>query len=548
MKRFLFFAFSLIIFFFFPRICHAEIIHSFDTNIAAHKNGTMDITEIINYDFGNLEKHGIYRYIPTFAKVGDLYRIYKISNVKILRDDQYEQFTTSQADEQFNIKIGNPDKTISGAHIYKISYSIENGIGSNYSDHDEIYWNITGNGWKIPIEKVNAKVTVDFDAKQTSLLCFTGSLGSKDKICNTDSGLVKTTGILSSGEGLTIVAVYPVNTFPKSVLSKNPPKTIGQIVFDLIIKNYYLIYIFLNIILPIILIYWYLKHKNKKRFGPPAVNFDIPKDEKGNIISPALAGTIDTAKLERDDVVATLFDLAIRKYIKIEELKKLRKLLPDSSDHVITKLKDDAKLSAFEKILFKRLFKNGDEIELSSLKIDFYETYGKIENEIFKNLVEKKYYFKNPKYQKGILITLAVLSMFGFNFILTAVLFFLSIKLNGRTALGDEIDFKIDGLKLFLKSMDRNYKWQAMKFYTVEQMIPYAIALGYIDNFMEALKILKPDYNPSWYGGYSGNFYTSYAVFYAATSGNITTATPSSSGSSGGFSGGGGGGGGGGSW
>lgn len=96
--------------------------------------------------------------------------------------------------------------------------------------------------------------------------------------------------------------------------------------------------------------------------------------------------------------------------------------------------------------------------------------------------------------------------------------------------------------------MDRNYKWQAEKFYTVEQMIPYAMALGYIDEFMQALKILKPDYNPSWYSGSRGSFFLGYSAFYLATSGNITTAAPSSSGSSGGFSGGGGGGGGGGSW
>ena len=80
-------------------------------------------------------------------------------------------------------------------------------------------------------------------------------------------------------------------------------------------------------------------------------------------------------------------------------------------------------------------------------------------------------------------------------------------------------------------------------------MIPYAMALGYIDKFMEALKIIKPDYNPSWYRGYSGNFYIGYAAFYAASSSNMTTSAPSSSsGFSGGSSGGGGGGGGGGSW
>ena len=114
--------------------------------------------------------------------------------------------------------------------------------------------------------------------------------------------------------------------------------------------------------------------------------------------------------------------------------------------------------------------------------------------------------------------------------------------------MGDEVDYKIDGLSYFSKA------WIGItngseNFYTVEQMIPYAMALGYIDRFMKSLKILKPDYNPTWYSGYRGTFYAGYAGFYAGLNSGITTSAPSSSsGFSGGSSGGGGGGGGGGSW
>jgi uncharacterized membrane protein len=248
-------------------------------------------------------------------------------------------------------------------------------------------------------------------------------------------------------------------------------------------------------------------------------------------------------------VVATIFDLAIRKYIKIEEKKNVRALLPDEDEQIIKKLKDpDDNLLSFEKTLMERLFESGNEIKVSTLKKDFYKTYNKMEDQVFTTLVDKGYYTKNPKDQKQFLLVFAFIALFFGNIILSPVLFFLSLKLNGRTQKGDLADHKIDGLKLFLKGMDRNYKWQAKKFYTVEQMIPYAMALGYIDKFMEALKILKPEYNPSWYVG-RGSFYTSYALFSSAASGSFTTSAPSSSsGFSGGSSGGGGGGGGGGSW
>lgn len=549
MKKLLIFLSLLLLFLFKPQISFAEVIHSYDVNIVAHKTGLIEITETINYDFGDLEKHGVYRYIPTYSKVGDLYRILNINNVRVERDGLSENFTSSVNNEQLYLKIGNADKTITGAHIYKINYTVGNGIGSNYQDHDEIYWNATGNDWQVAIEKVSFKIDTDFNAKLNNFICFTGSTGSKEKNCQINGNTVFANN-LPAGQGLTIVAVYPVNTFPKSVLSKSPPKTFGQTLMEFIFKNYYLIFIFLNFGLGGYLIYWYQKHKNKKRFGVPGVNFDIPKDEKGNILRPAIAGTIDTAKLDKNDVVATIFDLAIRKYIKLEQVKTVKKLLPDATDQIILKLKgDDGKLNQFEKTLFERLFQDGESINLGSdLKKDFYKTFQDMEDDVFKELVEKKYYTKNPKTQKGGLIFLGVAALFTGNIILAIALFYLSRKLNDRTALGDEIDFKIDGLKLFLKSMDRNYKWQAGKFYTVEQMIPYAMALGYIDKFMEALKIVKPDYNPSWYSGSRGNFYLGYSAFYLATSGSLTTAAPSSSGSSGGFSGGGGGGGGGGSW
>lgn len=261
-----------------------------------------------------------------------------------------------------------------------------------------------------------------------------------------------------------------------------------------------------------------------------------------------MTGTIDTAKLEKDDVIATIFDLAIRKYIKLEATKTVKSLLPDLTTQTIIKLKiADANLNSYEKELYDRLFETGDSVNVSDLKTDFYKTFQDMEKDVFKELVEKKYYTKNPKTQHAILLFLGIIAFATLNIILAFVLFFLWGKLNGRTALGDEVDFKIDGLKLFLISMDRNYNWQAKKFYTVEQMIPYAIALGYVDQFMEQLKIIKPDYSPAWYVGYSGSFYANYPGFYSSISSNVAPSSGSGAGG-GGSSGGGGGGGGGGSW
>lgn len=553
MRKILVFILFLFLFLSIDNKAFAEKINSFDVNIAAHEDGTMTVNESINYDFEHEDRHGIYRYIPLYSRVGDLYRVINIDNVRVERDGKKEKFEKSNNKEQIYLKIGDPNKTITGAHDYNISYTVENGIGSNYEDHDEIYWNVTGNEWDIPIEKASIKINNDFSAKIQQVACFTRSANLSAQFCSFPPGTfnpVTTTAAIAPGDGLTVVYGYPKGTFPPSQLVKELPKTFGEKITDFIFKHILFIYLFFNIFLPALLFFWYQKHKNKKRFGKPTVNFDIPKDEKGERLSPALAGTIDNAKLERDDVVATLFDLAIRKYIRLEEIKTKRDLLPDSTKQKIIKLKeDDGKLNTFEKELFERLFKAGDEVNADELKKDFYKTFSKMEESVFASLVTKKYFVRNPKAQRGLLFFLGLFVLFFGNIFLSATFFFLSYKLIGRTALGDEIDYKIDGLKLFLKSMDRNYDWQAKKFYTVEQMIPYAMSLGYIDKFMEQLKIINPDYNPTWYRGHTGTFYASYAGFYGSMNSNITTSAPSSSsGFSGGSSGGGGGGGGGGSW
>lgn len=549
LKNKLFIFFTAILFLFFPSPSFGEVIRSFDVDITASKNGNMQITEKINYDFEEAQRHGIFRKIPTYSKVGDFYRVIEFADVTVKRDGNYEKFHTEGSAEEISFKIGDPNRTISGAHRYEISYIVKNGVGSNFPTHDEIYWNATGNSWQIPIESASIKIGTDFSAETKELICYTGGFGSTDKNCSIQNNTVKTTSSLSANEGLTAVAVFPVNTFPKSVLTKTKPGNLSTQTIILLGIFAGIVFVLLNFVLAPYLLYWYRQNKNKKKYGPPSVNFDFPKDKNGQRIAPALSGIMDNAKLDRDDVMATIFDLAIRKYIKIEEQNEQKTfgVIGSGKKQIIRKLKEaDSTFNSYEKTLFNRLFKEGNSVEISDLKKDFYKTFSEMEKNAFDILVKNNYYTKNPKIQKGLLLMAGIFSFFLFSFILGSVLIYLSIKLNGRTEKGDEMDFKIDGLKLFLKSMGRNYKWQAERFYVVEQMIPYAMALGFIDEFMKQLKLIKPDYSPTWYSGYHGGFYSGVNSLNSSMTTNMTTS--SSSGRSGGFSGGGGGGGGGGSW
>lgn len=175
-------------------------------------------------------------------------------------------------------------------------------------------------------------------------------------------------------------------------------------------------------------------------------------------------------------------------------------------------------------------------------------TFQKLEKESFQSLINRGFYTKNPKDQKAGLLIIGIILTVSLNIILGPLLIYLSTKLNGRTALGDKMDWQVEGLKIFLKNMKRHYNFQAKEAITVEKYIPYAMAFGFIDEFMEQLKDLVPEYKPTWYSGHT-NFYVMNSAFNSSMSGSFTTTAPSSSsGFSGGSSGGGGGGGGGGSW
>lgn len=546
--------FSILILFaafiFMPSTASAqESIDSFDVVMTAQKNGDLFVAEKIQYSFGSQYRHGIYRFIPLVSRVGDLYRVVDISFTGVLRDGKKEPYSLNSTGEKVEVKIGDADKTITGAHLYEINYLVKNGIGSNYEDHDEIYWNVTGDDWTLPIESASFLLKTDFQTPVEETICFTGASGSKESSCEVakgESGVkVMTSSYLPIGQGLTTVSKFLVGTFPKSTLQKTMP-TDPDVKAFLIIAGF--LFIFLNFILAPYLLYWYMKKRNKKRFGPPVVNFDLPESSNGTRISPAEAGTIDNTKLDKEDIVATIFDLAIRKYIKIEGKEKKTMLgLGKAQDFTLTRLKNDAALNSFEKTLMTALFKSQNVTTLKEANLSYTDFIG-LENKNFEILLERDFFLKNPKSQKAVCLVFCLISLFTGSFILSTVLFILYRKLDGRTPLGNEMDWKLDGLKIFLKATKRYNVWQTKNFVFLESMIPYAMALGVIDEYMKELKILSPEYKPSWYRG-SGSFYLMYPLFYSTASSSVTTSAPSSSsGFSGGSSGGGGGGGGGGSW
>ncbi|MCR4277379.1 MAG: DUF2207 domain-containing protein, partial [Candidatus Roizmanbacteria bacterium] len=153
MKKIIVIALTVIGSWFIVQSVKAEQINNFDSQIYVNQDGTIDVKENIEYDFFDLNKHGIYREIP-FIKTNEDGKKYKLefSNFSVQDENGIDyRFTTSTVDEKLiSLKIGNANRLVTGIHNYIITYKVAGAL-TYFSDHDELYWNITGNDWQIPI-------------------------------------------------------------------------------------------------------------------------------------------------------------------------------------------------------------------------------------------------------------------------------------------------------------------------------------------------------------------------------------------------------------
>ncbi|MGE0688901.1 MAG: DUF2207 domain-containing protein, partial [Dehalococcoidia bacterium] len=197
------------------------VIRSFNTSYVIHKDASVDVVEDIQVDFLALQKHGIFRDIPVEYLIdGDPrhHRLITLSNIKV--DDgngKNWKFEKSRVGSNLQIKIGDADKTISGPQRYRISYTLK-GAFNTFDDHDEFFWNATGDQWGVPIQSARATLTAP---ALTEVICYEGPRGT-NRTCNFSlngsNATFATKGQLSSFQGLTIVAATP-----KGAVNVPPP-------------------------------------------------------------------------------------------------------------------------------------------------------------------------------------------------------------------------------------------------------------------------------------------------------------------------------------
>src|SRR5688572_25246403 len=125
-----------------------ERITAFDFQATIEDDGDLLVREVISYDFGSESRHGIFREIPTRLTYDDRYdRVYPLRDVRVSSETAPDQFTEEDGPGgTTRLRIGDPDRTFTGAHQYTITYRLEGALNA-FDDHVELYWNAIGGDW-----------------------------------------------------------------------------------------------------------------------------------------------------------------------------------------------------------------------------------------------------------------------------------------------------------------------------------------------------------------------------------------------------------------
>ena len=180
-----------------------ESIKDLHSEIAVQKDASVIITERITVDReGDRIKRGIYRDLPKTKGVS--YSVLSVS-----RDGASEPFFTENAGNYYRINTGNDNYLPrNGLYTFEIKYRATNVI-LGFDDHDEIYWNVTGNKWIFPIERASAKVVLPEGVKVKRFASYIGRRGSRASgEYDPETRLFSSPRPLDRGEGLTVAVGF----------------------------------------------------------------------------------------------------------------------------------------------------------------------------------------------------------------------------------------------------------------------------------------------------------------------------------------------------
>ncbi|MHB9036559.1 MAG: DUF2207 domain-containing protein [Armatimonadota bacterium] len=571
---------------FAPAPASAWQITGYDSLIDVQADGSVIVTEKITADFTGDPHHGIFREIPLSGsdRYGNKYRIRETMLGVTDENGTPQTYQVSGALGRVKIKIGDANVYLNGPKTYFIKYRLWRAVHF-FSDHDEIYWNVVGPEWPVPVLHATCVVTIPKGAKpgQIRTVSYTGALGSTTSDGSSDTPNERAARFwmgraLNPGEYMTIVVGWPKG------LVRQPSFT-QEAQWFVLDNGYFFLPLFFALGLYLL---WLKAGRDPDTGRSEVVTYDPPEK-----MSPAEIGTLIDEKVDMRDISASIIDLAVRGYIKIES-EKTKGFLSTKTEHTLrlmspyAEVRKDPKLSGYDLALIQALFNGMDFCLVSSLANRFYSYLPGLRDELNDSMLKRGYFNRRPdevrksyRYAGLVIMIAGIVAAVFVNDLMSvahipigwsvavavcgAMLALTAKAMPRKTTKGKDALLAVKGFEEYISRAERaEIEYQERQGY-FEKFLPYAMALGIADNWARAFDGLQTQ-PPDWYSGYGDTFHPTIFVhdLNTATSdwNSAMVSQPRSSGGSGGdsgffsggsgfsggCSGGGGGGGGGGAW
>jgi len=498
-------------------------IENFDCALVLTDAGELKVTETLTAAFIT-PHHGIEREIPVSYKipaVGTNLSIgFRLDRVTM--DGSPVPYTAGRKGREEVIRIGDPDRLITGTHTYEIAYTASRVI-LFHPDYLRLYWNVTGNGWTIPIEQVSASLRLPdgLDPSLVSSISYAGYYGSTargGKGSIDEAGrLTFSSGPLSPGEGLTIDV-----SIPRELLPLQPP-SFGERVGWFLAANKLAFLPLLTLIGMFTL--WYRVGRDP-RTGIVAPAFEPPRGMDAGEV-----GVLIDDRIDLRDISAMVVELAVKGHLKIEEIHVEDRGILDRAKSLfghqaidyrfIRTGKGADRLSPTEAELLAAIFDDDHPKErtLSSLENEFYRHLPALKSRLYGQLIDKGYYPHNPERARKFYANLGfigIITGFGLGVATSSLYLGGSIAACGlivlsfspimprKTKKGVRALSDILGLSEYIKraEVDRIEFHDAPEKspHLFEKLLPYAIALNLTRIWTKQFEGLLRE-PPEWYGG-----------------------------------------------
>lgn len=543
---------------------------SFSADITVNSDASIDVRETIIVDF-LVEKHGIFRNIPYRFKTPDGGSAsIPIEGVSVTMDGGTVPASITKNSNEVVAKIGDPDKTIIGQHTYVISYRALAAVNF-FTDHDELYWNATGDQWDQPLTSVTATVhaPAGFETGTLRTACYTGESGSTATDCTMRQQ--GNDAVYTATTFLTIVTGWQPGLVTKPDNYDSLRAKAGSAEWPWWIAGWMLA---LNVLIPLGTFVGMRRHWAQKGDDPDEKRTVIAQYDPPDDLRPAEVGVLVNQQANVSCITATIVDLAVRGFIRIEEVEKPSFLgLSHKRDYVLVDLKKErSALRAYEEGLLAALFTNpkvpasGDRIALSEFvkKKQSVLPFKEVTKDMTSDMAERGYFTGDPaKVRAKYLIIAGIMMFIGFGFgafivpgiaVAGLIVGIFGWFMPQKTKKGVEAAWVAKGFKEYLKTAEKyRLQWQE-RAHIFEMFLPYAMIFGVAKHWSEVLAPVVKE-APDWYVGSQGTAFNSLVFYHSISSmgsmvstSAVSGAAAGSSGFSGGSSGGGGGGGGGGGW